>query len=217
MLGAFDAAVRPPSPMRSAARTLAVVLAVAVTGLVAGSTSAQAAEAQSGSVEVDGLALTLDLACTVICAADVTGMSSGSISGVDGTSPFTVEWTGTPGGATNLAGTVYYSAGCSGPVWDGATMTGASFVHITGATLTYGSGANVTRETATVTLYFSGDIEPGLFVPFTQDVVVASASHSIDIAFDGIPGSLATVPNTAPGLCGGWQTYTASGIFLTLA
>ncbi len=215
MRRAFIAAVRPRSP-RSRLRTLAVVVTVAIIGVAADTIGAQAATAQSGSVEVDGLALALDLACNVGCGpANVAGTSSGSISGVDGTSPFTVEWTGTPAGAPNLSGALYYSSGCSGPVWDGATVEGDSFVKISGATLTYGSGANVTRETASVTLYFTGDIEPGLFVPLTVEVAVVSASHNIDTLFNGMPGSLALVPNTAPGLCGGWQTYTASGMFLT--
>jgi hypothetical protein len=173
--------------------------------------TAHAAVADAGSVEVSGLPLALQLSCTVICNFPVSATSSGVISGVDGTTPFTVSWTDPPIGSTNLSGTIAYSSGCLNVAWTGAALSSSS-VTISGATLTYGTGV----YSASVMLHFGGTIDPGLFVPMTNQVVITGGPSTIDIAYLGVPGVLPTVPTSPPVSCpGGTETFTASGVFLT--
>lgn len=210
MLRAFNAAARPRSSRRLARRALAVVtMGVAI---VAAPSTAQAAEIESGSVVVDGLPLAIQLTCTVTCSTAVAAASSGSISGVDGTAPFTVSWTDPPLGSTNLSGSISYSSACfQSAVWTGAAV-GSSTVTIQGAQLTYDATPGIG---ASVTLYFSGAIEPGFFVPVTAEVLITGGSHTIDIQFPDNPGSMPMAPTSTPTLCAGTQTFTASGDFLT--
>ena len=155
--------------------------------------------------------LVLDLPCTVCPGDNVTAASGGSISGVDNSKPFVVTWT-PPVSGTNLSGTVFYSSGCPlGPVWDGATINGGSFVTIGGASLAYNGQPSVA---ASVTLFFGGVIEPGFVNPVTTEITITGGPTTIDMGVPGIPGGLPLVP-TSVTLCSGTQTFTASGMFLS--
>ena len=212
MLRAFNAGVRPWSPA-GLGRTLAVLMAVGTVVMVNPAT-AQAASVEAGSVEVVGLPLAINFACSGQCPNDVAATSSGSISGVDGTAPFEVTWAAPPLGATNVTANISYSPTCLvGDVTGGATVNGSTLV-ISGAELTYGTSSINTP--ATVTLYFSGLLAEGLLVPMTTEVQVVSGSRTIDILSPHfIPGSMPAVPTSTTVSCNGTQTFIASGTFLT--
>jgi hypothetical protein len=189
------------------------VVAMSGTLAVCSTMTARAAQAESGSVEVSGLPLAVQLICSVSCTFPVTATSSGSISGVDGTTPFTVSWADPPVGGPNLSGVISYSSSCLDGVWTGAAVGGSDFT-ITGAQLVYGTSI----YSASVTLHFGGTIEPGLFVPMTNEAKISGGPVLIDLAYLGIPGALPIVPNGPPIACGaGTQNFTASGVFFTAA
>jgi len=212
MLRAFNAGLRVRSSRRLG-RTVAFLMA-AGTMVMVNPATVQAADAEAGSVEVDGLPLAINFTCSGQCPNDVTATSSGSISGVDGTSPFEVAWAAPPVGATNVAASISYSPTClAGDVTEGATVNASTLV-ISGAQLTYGTSSIAVP--ATVTLYFSGLLAEGMFVPMTTEVRVVSATQTIDIAGPHfIPGSMPAVPTSTGVSCNGTQTFTASGTFLT--
>jgi len=211
MLRAFNAAVRPRSPWRLP-RTLAVITAAAA--MLTGPLTAEAAQAQTGSVEVDGLAFAIDYTCLSTCQNFAPGaMSSGSISGTDTLGPFTVAWAAPPVGATNLTQSIFYSPTCDAGVATGAFIT-SSTVSISGALLTYNSSTNMA---ATVTLTFTGQLVEGAFVPFTSQVVISGGGYTITVqGFTSPPGDMVAASSSSPAGCSGTRDYTASGVFLTL-
>lgn len=212
MLRAFHTAVRPRSPWRLL-RTLGVITA-AVAAALTGPLTAQAAQLQGGSVEVDGLAFAIDYACLTTCNNVAPGAaSSGSLSGTSTLGAFSVAWAAPPVGATNLSQSIVYTPTCEAGLATGAFI-GDSQVTIFGALLTYNSRTDMA---ATVTLHFTGQLAEGAFVPFTSQVVVSGGGYTIDIqGITSPPGDMAAVSPNSPAGCSGTHNYTASGIFLTL-
>lgn len=208
----FSVALRPGRSTRRL-RALAVVTA-AVTFLLAGPTAARAAQVESGSIEVNGLAFAIDFLCAGGCPDPAPATtSSGSISGLGTLGPFTVSWASPPLGSNNLVPTISYTPLCvEGSVSAGA-LIGGSQLAISGALLTYAGSVNAP---ATVTVAFSGRLADGAFVPLTNQIIITGGGNTINIAGLGIPGSMVAVPLSPPPVnCNGSQTFTASGNFLT--
>ena len=212
MLRAFSAALRPRS-----VRVLAVFMAAGM-AVVAGPTTAQAAQAEAGSIEVDGLTFAIDYLCASGCTDPAPATTSaGSISGVGSLGAFSVSWAAPPLGSNNLVPNISYSPICvltsEGQYSVGALIDGGSSLNISGALLTYAGSVNAA---ATVSVLFNGRLADGAFVPFTTEIIINGAGQTIDIGGLGIPGSMAAVPLSAPPAnCNGTQTFTASGNFLT--
>lgn len=216
MLRAFSAALRP-RPSTRPLRILAVVTAVSSV-MLAGPITAQAAQVESGSVEVEGLTFVIAFQCAGGCtdpAPQTT--SSGSISGLGDLGPFTAVWAAPPLGTDNAVPSISYTPLCvstnAGQFSVGALIDDSSSLTITNASLTYAGSVAVH---ATVTMEFSGRLADGVFVPLTNVITVSGGGHTIYIGGLGIPGSMAAVPVTPPPAnCAGTQTFTASGNFLT--
>lgn len=212
MLAAFNARARVSR--RTAPGVLA--MAFAVVALVSLSMPARAGTvAVNGSIEVAELPLQIYLQCTG-CLLSGSAISSGAISGVDGTNPFEVSWTDT--GSPNFSISGSYNSTCEGPAWAGAQINnGGATATVSGLTLDY-NGA--TYVNASVKITFLGQITDAAFLPLTQSVEIDGGPQPISLYVPvlGDAGYLAAVPLTAPTLCPSAlpQTLSASGTFLTL-
>jgi hypothetical protein len=182
---------------------------MAATGEVA------AAGAETGSVAVTGMQLTMQLDCGPRCPVAFSATSSGEIAGVNGTMAYGATWT-----STSVSGTVWYGSSCIGPlsagvpaVWDEAIIQ-PSTATIQGVQLQYGTS---TYSGGTVTLSFGGTIVAGALAPATTQIDIAAGPVAITVVNQGIRGTMPIAPPIAPVPCiGSIQTFTADGTFLTL-
>jgi hypothetical protein len=215
MLRAFNASVCQAASRRLLWRMLAVSTLAGALALTTTGIEVRAAATATGSVEVSGLSVPVQLSCPGACSFSSSATSTGAIAGVDGTTPFAAEWTQAP-----LAATIGYVSTCitvnTTSTWRGATVTGGSTATISGVTLVYGG---TTYTNAGVTLGFQGVINEGVFASLTTIASITGGPSQIDIYLpaEGAPGAMALIPGSVMVPCpGGVQTFTASGSFLTL-
>jgi hypothetical protein len=212
MYPAWGAAARASHRRRLLARLLSVSFLSSVLALLSTQNVARATGADTGSVTVQGLQVTLQLDCPVSCPApSFSATSAGDIAGVDGTQPYDAVWT-----SASMSGSMGYTSTCISQAWPGAQVSGSATIQ--GVQLRYGPSLPLVTSTATVTLTFNGYIGEGAFTPLTQWITITGGPSSISVNnFPGIPGSMALVPSAPVVLCPkGVQTFTANGTFLTL-
>lgn len=197
---------------RALART--AVMSLAVTAFTFGitGTAARADATATASVQVTDLQMALQLVCGG-CPLSMVGHSTGNVSGVDGSTPFTVLWpSSTSTALNNFSGAMVYSSSCEGPVWLGASLNGT--VTITGAVLSYG----ISQYAATVKLTVVGTIVEGEFDVTTTSIEIDGGPTVIIAPVLQGAGTVAMVPATPTALCpaGGLQGFVASGPFLAV-
>jgi hypothetical protein len=155
----------------------------------------------------------VQLTCFSTCPLSAVASSSGSITGDDGASAYSVLWPGSAATAVNnFSATIGYTSSCDGPIWNGATIAAGSSATVTGALLEYGG-----REyAATVTFYFIGSMIEGEFEPDTTMVTISGGPSAMNIVPVAGTGAVPMIPTTPVGTCpSGTQGYLASGTFLT--
>jgi hypothetical protein len=190
----------------------AAALSLLVTAFTIGTTgtTARADTTLTASVQVTDLQMGVQLVCFG-CSLNVVGDSTGNVSGVNGTTPFSVLWpSSTSTAVNNFNGSFIYSSSCDGPVWSGATVNGT--VTITGAVLDYGAN----QYAATVKLTVGGFMVEGAFNAATSVVEIDGGPSVISVPVLEGAGAIAMVPATPTALCpaGGLQGFIASGPFL---
>ncbi|HEV7677178.1 MAG TPA: hypothetical protein VGQ42_01260 [Candidatus Dormibacteraeota bacterium] len=148
---------------------------------------------------------------------NAAGTASGNITGIDGTTPYSVFWPGSAGSTQNASLSYAYTATCQGstPTTNGVTLTQAT-ITMTGAQIVYNGQASG----ATVAVDFGATTIQDTLLVSVSAVRISWGSSLITIAPPTASGGvLQMIPTVPAGGClnSNTQGYAISGTLVTVS
>jgi hypothetical protein len=203
------------SPLRRG--VLAVGLAALTWAVAPGGTATVGLAAQeAGSMEVAWQATADYVGCINPCGVSLPGTASGTITGVDNGTPYSLFWPGSTGSTQNATVQYSYAAVCqlSTPTSSGVNIIGSAAIIVTGAQLLYGAQP----YSASVRVDFGANRIGTVVVVSVSGVTISYGSSQIVIAPQTESGGTLQMVPTLPAvgcLTSNTQGYAISGTLVT--